>query len=72
MRSALILPDLDMLIVRTGFKPEAVSSMMLILETKATFRPPPGAATPESPTGEPEVKDNVLDLLIYLFAQEST
>src|SRR5580704_12842259 len=51
MRSALIL--------RT--------SICLSSSSRGTFRPPPGAATPESSTGAPEVKDNVLDLLIYLF-----
>jgi DNA processing protein len=34
--------DLDMLIVRTGFKPEAVSSMMLILELEGHVRTAPG------------------------------
>jgi DNA processing protein len=34
--------DLDMLIVRTGFKPEAVSSMMLILELEGHVQAAPG------------------------------
>jgi DNA processing protein len=34
--------DLDVLIVRTGFKPEAVSSMMLILELKGHVQAAPG------------------------------
>src|SRR5271169_5935069 len=34
--------DLDMLVVRTGFKPEAVSSMMLILELEGHVQAAPG------------------------------
>jgi DNA processing protein len=34
--------DLDILVVRTGFKPEAVSSMMLILELKGHVQAAPG------------------------------
>jgi len=34
--------DLDKLIVRTGFKPEAVSSMMLILELEGHVQAAPG------------------------------
>jgi DNA processing protein len=34
--------DLDVLVVRTGFKPEAVSSMMLILELKGHVQAAPG------------------------------
>jgi DNA processing protein len=34
--------DLDSLIVRTGFKPEAVSSMMLILELEGHVQAAPG------------------------------
>jgi DNA processing protein len=34
--------DLDLLIVRTGFKPEAVSSMMLILELEGHVQAAPG------------------------------
>ncbi len=34
--------DLDMLIGRTGFKPEAVSSMMLILELEGHVQAAPG------------------------------
>jgi DNA processing protein len=34
--------DLDTLIVRTGFKPEAVSSMMLILELEGHVQAAPG------------------------------
>jgi DNA processing protein len=34
--------DLDMLIARTGFKPEAVSSMMLILELEGHVQAAPG------------------------------
>jgi DNA processing protein len=34
--------DLDMLIVRTGFKPESVSSMMLILELEGHVQAAPG------------------------------
>ncbi|HMK86619.1 MAG TPA: DNA-processing protein DprA [Steroidobacteraceae bacterium] len=34
--------DLDMLIVRTGFKPQAVSSMMLILELEGHVQAAPG------------------------------
>jgi DNA processing protein len=34
--------DLDMLIVRTGFKPEAVSSMMLMLELEGHVQAAPG------------------------------
>ena len=34
--------DLDMLIVRTGFKPDAVSSMMLILELEGHVQAAPG------------------------------
>jgi DNA processing protein len=34
--------DLDALIVRTGFKPEAVSSMMLILELEGHVQAAPG------------------------------
>ena len=34
--------DLDMLTVRTGFKPEAVSSMMLILELEGHVQAAPG------------------------------
>jgi DNA processing protein len=34
--------DLDLLVVRTGFKPEAVSSMMLILELKGHVQAAPG------------------------------
>ena len=34
--------DLDMLVVRTGFKPEAVSSMMLILELQGHVQAAPG------------------------------
>jgi DNA processing protein len=34
--------DLDTLVVRTGFKPEAVSSMMLILELEGHVQAAPG------------------------------
>ncbi len=34
--------DIDMLVVRTGFKPEAVSSMMLILELEGHVQAAPG------------------------------
>jgi DNA processing protein len=34
--------DLDVLVVRTGFKPEAVSSMMLILELEGHVQAAPG------------------------------
>ena len=34
--------DLDLLVVRTGLKPEAVSSMMLILELKGHVQAAPG------------------------------
>jgi DNA processing protein len=34
--------DLDLLVVRTGFKPEAVSSMMLILELEGHVQAAPG------------------------------
>ena len=34
--------DLDKLVVRTGFKPEAVSSMMLILELEGHVQAAPG------------------------------
>jgi DNA processing protein len=34
--------DLDILVVRTGFKPEAVSSMMLILELEGHVQAAPG------------------------------
>jgi DNA processing protein len=34
--------DLDALVVRTGFKPEAVSSMMLILELEGYVQAAPG------------------------------
>jgi DNA processing protein len=34
--------DLDALVVRTGFKPEAVSSMMLILELEGHVQAAPG------------------------------
>ena len=34
--------DFDMLVVRTGFKPEAVSSMMLILELEGHVQAAPG------------------------------
>jgi DNA processing protein len=34
--------DLDMLVVRTGFKPDAVSSMMLILELEGHVQAAPG------------------------------
>jgi len=34
--------DLDKLVVRTGFKPEAVSSMMLILELEGHVKAAPG------------------------------
>jgi DNA processing protein len=34
--------DLDMLVVRTGFKAEAVSSMMLILELEGHVQAAPG------------------------------
>jgi DNA processing protein len=34
--------DLDTLIVRTGFKPDAVSSMMLILELEGHVQAAPG------------------------------
>jgi DNA processing protein len=36
------LVDLDLLVVRTGFKPEAVSSMMLILELEGHVQAAPG------------------------------
>jgi len=34
--------DLDVLVVRTGFKPQAVSSMMLILELEGYVQAAPG------------------------------
>ena len=34
--------DLDALVVRTGFKPEALSSMMLILELEGHVQAAPG------------------------------
>jgi DNA processing protein len=38
--------DLDVLVVRTGFKPEAVSSMMLILELEGHVQAAPGGRHP--------------------------
>ena len=42
MRSALIPRTSICLVVRTGFKPEAVSSMMLILELEGHVQAAPG------------------------------
>jgi Smg protein len=65
MRSALILRTSISWVVGTGSEPQTVSSMMLILELEGHVQAAPGAASPESVGAE--VKDNVLDLLIYLF-----
>jgi DNA processing protein len=43
--------DIDMLVVRTGFKPEAVSSMMLILELEGHVQAAPGGRYSRVATG---------------------
>ncbi len=62
---------MDVLIARSGLRADAVASMLLILELEGRIESYPGGlyvqrAQTAAPEGG-EMKESVLDILIYLF-----
>jgi len=58
--------SVDQLVARSGLTAAAVSSMLLILELDGRVVSQAGAFMP-APNREAEMKESVLDVLMYLF-----